>query len=84
MKQELEPIYDRRKSFYKKAFVIKEDDGTIRLISYTTEVATIKDGKLKINGFYSATTLRHIKEFIAQYIGYFAVASKKELEKLYC
>ena len=84
MKEELKPIYDSRKSFYKKAYTIKDDDGTIHLISYTTEVAYIKGGKLHINGFYSATTLRHIKEFIAQYIGVFAVASKQELEKLYC
>lgn len=84
MKQELEPIYDRRKSFYKKAFTITEKDGTVKLISYTTEVAYIKDGKLHINGFYSNTTLRHIKEFIAQYIELYAVASKKELEEMYC
>ena len=84
MKEELQAIYDRRKSFYKKAHVVKDDDGTIRLISYSTEVATIKNGKLHINGFYSATTLRHIKEFIAQYVGLYAVASKQELEKMYC
>lgn len=81
-KQELKPIYDRRKSFYKKAFIIKDDDGTIHLISYWTEVATIKDGRLKINGFYSATTLRHLKEFIEQ-MG-FQNGSKAELEKMYC
>lgn len=82
MKQELEPIYDRAKSFYKKAFIIREESGTIRLISYTTEVATVKDGKLHINGFYSATTLRHLKEFIEQ-MG-FKCGSKTELEKMYC
>ena len=82
MKEELEPIFDRAKSFYKKAFIIREDNGTIRLISYTTEVARIEKGKLHIHGFYSATTLRHLKEFVEQ-MG-FKCGSKAELEKLYC
>ena len=81
-KTELKPVYDRRKSFYKKAFVIREYDGTIKLLSYSTIVATIKNGKLHINGFYSATTLRHIKEFVEQ-MG-FECGSKSELEKKYC
>ena len=81
-KEELKPIYDRRKSFCKKAFIIRDEDGTIHLISYTTEVAYIKRGKLHINGFYSNTTLRHIKEFISQ-MG-FKCGSKAELEKMYC
>ena len=82
MREELEAIYDRRKSFYKKAFIVRENDGTIKLISYWTEVATIKNNKLHINGFYSATTLRHIKEFVEQ-MG-FKNGSKAELEKMYC
>lgn len=82
MKEELKAIYDRRKSFYKKAYVITENDGTLKLISYTTEVATVKNGKLHINGFYSTTTLRHIREFIEQ--NGFKNGSKKELEKMYC
>ena len=32
-KTELKPVYDRRKSFYKKAFVIREYDGTIKLLA---------------------------------------------------
>lgn len=81
-KEELKPIYDRRKSFYKKAFIIRNADNSIDLLSYATIVATIKDGKLHINGFYSNTTLRHIKEFIEQ-MG-FQCGSKAELEKMYC
>lgn len=81
-KYELEPIYDGRKSFYKKAFIIRNADGTIELISYSTTVATIKNGKLHINGFYSATTLRHLKEFVQQ--NGFQCGSKSELEKMYC
>ena len=82
MKEELKAIYDHRKSFYKKAFIVRNADGTIELISYSTIVATIKNGVLHINGFYSATTLRHIKEFIEQ-MG-FQNGSKAELEKMYC
>lgn len=82
MKQELEPIYDRAKSFYKKAFIIRNADNSIDLLSYSTIVATIKNGKLHINGFYSATTLRHLKKFIEQ-MG-FQCGSKTELEKMYC
>ncbi len=81
-KEELKPIYDRAKSFYKKAFICRNEDGTITLVSYTTTVATIKDGKLHIIGFFSTTTLRHIKEFVEQ-MG-FKGGSKAELEKMYC
>lgn len=81
-KEELKPIYDRRKSFYKKAYITRDKDGTVHLISYTTEVAYVKKGKLHINGFYSNTTLRHIKEFISQ-MGY-TNGTKTELEKMYC
>ena len=80
-KEELKPIYDRRKSFYKKAFIVRNADNSIDLLSYATIVATIKDGKLHINGFYSNTTLRHIKEFVEQ-MG-FQSGSKAELEKMY-
>lgn len=78
---ELEPIYSNVKSFYGKAKIIREN-GVIKLMSYSTIVATIQDGKLHINGFYSATTLRHLKEFIEQ-MG-FKSGSKSELEKMYC
>lgn len=67
----LEPRYDGRKSFYKKAWVRENDDNTIDLISYATKVATINTNIIpatcRINGTYSPTTLRHIKEFLKQY-----------------
>lgn len=78
---ELEPIYSNVKSFYGKAKIIRED-GTIKLKSYETIVAEIKDRKAHINGFYSATTTRHIKEFLQQYG--FEIGTKQQLEKLYC
>lgn len=78
---DLEPIYSNVKSFYGKAKIIRED-GTIKLQSYNTIVAEIKDRKAHINGWYSATTTRHIKEFLKQ-MG-FEVGTKAQLEKLYC
>lgn len=62
---ELRTIHDSRKSFYGKAQVI-EHDGVKTLKSYSTHVARIKDGKATVNGTYSPTTLRHIKEFLIQ------------------
>ena len=78
---DLEPIYSNVKSFYGKARVLKEN-GVIKLLSYDTIVATIENGKVHINGWYSATTTRHIKEFLQQ-MG-FKVGTKAQLEKLYC
>ena len=70
---ELKPIYDSRKSFYGKAKVISDRDGKT-LVSYSTTVARITEKNngymiipyAVIYGTYSATTLRHIKEFLKQ------------------
>jgi len=78
----LNPQYDNRKSFYGKARVESDGVGHSRLISYTTEVATINAGVLKINGWYSATTTRHIKEYAYQHD--FKVGTTKEMTKMYC
>lgn len=60
---------DSHKSFYGKARVIREDDGTITLISYTTPVCKIdSDGNfVKLWYGYSATTMRHINSFCDTY-----------------
>lgn len=79
-KTELAPIFDSRKSFYKKAYVVTENNKIV-LLSYDTEVAEIKDGKAKIFDTYSPTTLRHIKEFLYQ--NGFKIGTKKELEEWY-
>ena len=80
---ELNPLFDSRKSFYRKAFVeIDPKTGDLTLKSYGTKVAVIKAGKLEVFGTYSATTLRHIKEFMWQN-GY-PPLSKKEIEDTYC
>ncbi len=78
--EELQPIYCRQKSFYGKAKIIREK-GIIKLKSYDTIIAEIKNGKLHINGFYSATTTRHLKEFMRQ--NGFTTGTKKQLEKMY-
>ena len=79
-KYELQAIYDSRKSFYKKAHVVTNDN-TLTLISYNTKVAQIKDGKAVVFGTYSPTTLRHIKEFLYQ--NGFEADTKKQIENDY-
>ncbi len=72
---ELKPRYDSRKSFYGKAQVIQEN-GILTLQSYNTKVAKIEKGKPVVYGLYSATTTRHIKEFLKQN-GFKAETSKQ-------
>lgn len=62
---ELKTDYDSRKSFYGKAKIVI-NEGKTHLISYDTWVARIENGKAIVTGLYSATTLRHIKEFLKQ------------------
>jgi hypothetical protein len=61
---ELKPT-DGRKSFYRKAIVIVEDNGIENLQSYdTTVMRRYPDGKIeKTYDKWSATTGRHIKAF---------------------
>lgn len=61
----LKCIFDSANSFYNKSGTILNDSKLI-LISYDTEVAYIKDNIAFVNGTYSQTTLRHIKEFLKQ------------------
>lgn len=83
----LEPQYDRRKSFYGKAKVYRDDRGHLLLMSYSTIVAEITDGsvtesghdEVKVNGWYSQTTSRHINDFLYQHG--FDTMSKKEMEQ---
>ena len=67
---ELIPLHSNVKSFYNKAKVIMQDDGTIQLQSYNTIVCEIdKEGYFWYtwNG-KSNTTTRHIKEFKKQFL----------------
>jgi len=63
---QLTPNYDNAKSFYGKALV-KQSNNVYTLQSYDTDVAIIEGDKLIINGEYSQTTMRHIRDFIYQY-----------------
>lgn len=76
----LQPQYDSRKSFYNKATVTTTENGSY-LSSYNTVVAQIENGKATINGTYSPTTLRHIKDYLYQ--NGFEVGTKKQLEEWY-
>ncbi|MFR7544831.1 MAG: hypothetical protein ACLUWN_02665 [Clostridia bacterium] len=78
---DLKPVYSNVKSFYGKARIIREN-GVIKLLSYDTVIAEIKDNKVHINGFYSQTSTRHLKEFLQQYG--FKIGTKAQLEKMYC
>ena len=74
----LNPEYDTRKSFYKKAKVKKYFGKNnllekIELYSYNTLVLTLENNKYNLNYsidsdlLFSNTTLRHIKEFLKQF-----------------
>ena len=65
---ELTTKFDRKKSFYHKARVTVDNSGNKVLTSYTTAVCYIdKDNRFhRLWDNYSATTMRHINEFICQ------------------
>lgn len=71
-KSYLVPLYDSRKSFYNKAYIIKVGN-LIRLYSYDTLVLEIGQDYYKLNKsineklLFSDTTLRHIKETLKQF-----------------
>lgn len=69
LEYELQAIHDSRKSFYGKARVevASENDKVKLLFSYGTLVAFIdSDGNMLYQGWFSATTARHIQEFARQ------------------
>ena len=67
--KELKPQYTTNKSYYKKAHIIYNDNGTIDLKSYNTIVATYEPQKkqfVKHWHGYSRTTMKHIIDFCGQ------------------
>ena len=73
-----------QKSFYGKAIVIKETKNGVdvfSLKSYDTIVATYNSAtdELKINGYYSSTTNKHLNSFL-NYIGKKSMNKKEVLE----
>lgn len=79
----LEPRFDSRKSFYGKAKVVVEDNGRKILYSYNTPVVKFNVEGVALGKYAtcSATTLRHVREFLRQE-GY-PVYSKSEMRKHY-
>ena len=87
---QLQPILSNQKSFYNKA-IIESTKNKKDLISYTTKMATIKNGKLiylnKNENNYTQTTLKHLKDFLYQEINIKDLTKKdilkmmKDLEK---
>lgn len=84
---DLRPEYDSSKSFYGKAWVDAKPDGTQILYSYGTPVCRVEDGKATLlhKGYHgwssSATTLRHVREFLRQ--NNLEVGSVRELANMY-
>lgn len=62
--QEFELIPRNRKSFYGKCRVLVTENGNEYLKSYSTIVAQVVDGILKVFDWYSPTTTRHIWAFV--------------------
>lgn len=76
-REDLKPIFEHVKSYYKKAQVeIDYDRETITLYSYGYKLAVIsnKEQDIYINTsnsqWCSNTSLRHLKEFIRQYVSF--------------
>lgn len=62
----LEPRFDSRASFYKKAKVVTKDNGDEELYSYGTHVGGVRGGKPYTKGKFSQTTSRHQKDYFMQ------------------
>lgn len=84
---ELDARYDARQSFYNKAYVV-ESKKDKKLYSYNTLVAKVTKNSDGYNeslvldkaAGYSATTMRHVKEFAKQE-GFEVFPKAKMLEK---
>lgn len=70
-----------QKSFYKKAYVLEDEKGSLFLQSYDTIVCGIADGNFKrFWDGYSVTTMNHINDFRIQ--NNFETMRKKEWNSL--
>lgn len=76
---ELQPIHSNQKSFYGKARVEHLENGNKALYSYSTKVCELDNNNNIVDiGYYSATTSRHINDFLQQ--NGLSKMSKKEIE----
>lgn len=71
------------KSFYNKALVETDETGATTLYSYHVKIATIQNGLVTLYtpALWSATTLRHLKEFLSQAQGIALKLTKKHLAR---
>ena len=75
--RELQVKYGTQQSFYKKAFLKSDEEGTEYLYSYYSLIITNYGKALKFEenfNLYSNTTLRHVREYLKQ-IGRWDLAS---------
>lgn len=78
---ELQAIYSHTKSHYGKARVEHLENGNKALYSYSTKVCELDNNNNIVDiGYYSATTSRHINDFLQQ--NNLPKMTKKEIEKL--
>lgn len=76
--EELKCRFDSHQSFNRRAYIARNDNDNLFLISYNTVVMgyDVKNGQLhRLWGDWSATTGRHIREFCRQ-LGYPAMSKK--------
>ena len=67
--RELRVIHGMQSSFYKKAFVKSDDEGTDYLYSYYSLIVTNYGKALKFEEdfkLYSNTTMKHVREYLKQ------------------
>lgn len=84
MKTALLPeLTSNAKSFYNKAMIETTETETT-LYSYYTKIATYSKGYVTLHTptLLSATTLRHLKEFLSQCYGKALTLTKKQLAPL--
>ena len=83
--RELRVIHGTQQSFYKKAFIKEDNEGTQYLYSYYSLIITNYGKALKFeedSNLYSNTTMKHVREYLKQ-IGKeeLAILSKSKLFK---
>lgn len=76
----LQAVHYSLNSYNGKAQLIDDNENIVELQSYSTIVAVLNREKqtIKVNGYYSPTTARHINEFLLQ--NGFNSLTKKEME----
>ena len=83
--RELRTVYSNQESFYKKAFIKEDNEGTERLYSYYSLIITNYGKALKFeedSKLYSNTTMKHVREYLRQIgKGDLAALSKSNLFK---